>query len=126
LQAADFVTTTGTHTKAFLAAKGVAADRIFPISSVIDPVAFRPRDQPRRYDLVCISALIARKRVDLLLDLVGELRARRPQIRAAIVGKATCSRARGAGPTPRARRHVTSLGFGTEVRDVLWAVACSS
>ena len=122
LQAADFVTTTGTHTKAFLAAKGVAADRIFPISSVIDPVAFCPRDQPRRYDLVCISALIARKRVDLLLDLVGELRARRPQIRAAIVGKGDLQPALEA----QARRlglddHVDFLGFRDEVRDVLWA-----
>src|SRR5439155_21269588 len=87
LRRADVVMVVGTVTKRYLASQGVAADRIHVMSQKIDPQRFRPvPDAHRDYDLIITAQLIARKRVDLFLRIVADLRMRHPHIRAAILG----------------------------------------
>jgi L-malate glycosyltransferase len=87
LQHADAVMVVGTETRKYLASRGVDDDRIHVMSSKIDAHRFRPvTDAPRDYDVILTARLIARKRVDLFLQLVADLRQRHPHVRAAILG----------------------------------------
>jgi glycosyltransferase involved in cell wall biosynthesis len=87
LRRADIVMVVGTETKRYLERHGVAADRIRLMSSKIDSRRFCPMpDVPRDYDLICTGQLIARKRVDLFLRIVADLRTACPHLRAAILG----------------------------------------
>jgi glycosyltransferase involved in cell wall biosynthesis len=121
LKLADFVTTTGSRTRAYLIGKGLSADRVFSISSVIDPSYFRPEDRSPQYHLCCISSLIERKRLDWLIRLTAELKNQKKDIRVAILGE---------GPLRSTlldlikeldlEEHVDLLGFREDVREVLW------
>ena len=86
LRRTDAVMVVGTETKRYLVEHGVSADRVHVMSSKIDPRRFRPLPSPRDYDLILTAQLIARKRVDLFLRIVSDLRTRHPRIRAAILG----------------------------------------
>lgn len=87
LRRADVVMVVGTETKRYLASQGVDADRIHVMSQKIDSRRFRPVPDARRdYDLIITAQLISRKRVDLFLRIVADLRIRHPHIRAAILG----------------------------------------
>jgi glycosyltransferase involved in cell wall biosynthesis len=87
LRRTELVMVVGTETKRYLERHGVAADRIRLMSSKIDTHRFRPLPGTRRdYDLILSGQLIARKRVDLFLRIVADLRARHPHLRAAILG----------------------------------------
>jgi glycosyltransferase involved in cell wall biosynthesis len=86
LRRTDAVMVVGTETKKYLVGKGVSADRVHVMSSKIDPRRFRPLPRERDYDLILTAQLIARKRVDLFLRIVSDLKTRYPRIRAAILG----------------------------------------
>jgi L-malate glycosyltransferase len=86
LRRADAVMVVGTETKRYLVDHGVSADRVHVMSSKIDPRRFRPQPVPRDYDLILTAQLIARKRVDVFLRIVSDLKARHPRIRAAVLG----------------------------------------
>jgi glycosyltransferase involved in cell wall biosynthesis len=87
LRRADVVMVVGTETKRYLESHGVAADRIRLMSSKIELRRFRPMPEARcDYELILTAQLIARKRVDLFLRIVADLRIRHPHIRAAILG----------------------------------------
>jgi glycosyltransferase involved in cell wall biosynthesis len=86
LRRTDAVMVVGTETKRYLVEHGVNADRIHVMSSKIDPNRFRPLALSRDYDLILTAQLIARKRVELFLQIVAELKTRYPRIRAAILG----------------------------------------
>jgi glycosyltransferase involved in cell wall biosynthesis len=86
LRRTDAVMVVGTETKRYLVDHGVSVDRVHVMSSKIDPHRFRPLPSRREYDLILTAQLIARKRVDLFLRIVSDLRTRYPRIRAAILG----------------------------------------
>jgi glycosyltransferase involved in cell wall biosynthesis len=108
LRRADLVMVVGSTTKKYLERHGVAADRIRLMSSKIDSRRFRPMPEVRRdYDLMISAQLISRKRVDLFLRIVADLRVRRPHLRAAILGD---------GPLRNdLERLANSLGIGDHV-----------
>jgi len=86
LRRTDAVMVVGTETKRYLVSNGVDPGRVHVMSSKIDPRRFRPLPRERDYDLILTAQLIARKRVDLFLRIVSDLKARYPRIRAAILG----------------------------------------
>jgi len=87
LRRADAVMVVGTATRDYLVRRGVPANRIHFMSSKIDPQRFRPDpDAHVAYDLLLSAQLIARKRVDLFLRIVADVRQRFPQVRAGILG----------------------------------------
>lgn len=87
LRRADVVMVVGTETKKYLVRHGVAADRIHVMSQKIDSRRFLPVSEVRRdFDLIITAQLISRKRVDLFLRIVADLKKRHPNIRAAVLG----------------------------------------
>lgn len=87
LRRTDMVIVVGTETKRYLASHGVDANRIVVMSSKIDPHRFRPATTVGcDYDLILTAQLIGRKRVDLFLRIVADLRRLRPGMRAAVLG----------------------------------------
>ena len=87
LKSAEVVLVVGTESKRYLASRGVDPDRIHVMSQKIDAGRFQPvADGTREYDLIITAQLIARKRVDLFLRIVADLRARHPNVRAAVLG----------------------------------------
>jgi L-malate glycosyltransferase len=119
LRRTDFVMVVGSETKRYLASQGVSADRIHLMSSKIDTRRFRPMSNAHcDYDLILTAQLITRKRVDLFLRVVADLRPRHPHIRAAILGDGPL---RGdledLADRLGIRRHVDFLGFHTETQE---------
>jgi glycosyltransferase involved in cell wall biosynthesis len=122
LRRARFVTTTGSRTRQYLTRAGVRGRRVFAMPSVIDRGKFRPNRIEYSYDICCISALIPRKRIDLLIDLVYTLREQKEDVRLAILGT---------GPLRDElllqierlglSEHVSLLGFQADVRQALWS-----
>jgi glycosyltransferase involved in cell wall biosynthesis len=78
----------GENGRRALVEHGVAADRAVTIPPAVDEERFRPLSgAPRRYQLLSVGSLIETKRTaDFIQTLVG-LSARRPAVRAAIVGE---------------------------------------
>jgi len=122
LAVADLVTTTGSRTRQYLMRRGIAPEKITPISSVVDPTFFRPVVRAPLYDLVCVSALIPRKRLEWLIDLAADAVSWRRDLRVAVVGTGPLRdllerriEQRGLQGT------VALLGFQPDVREILWA-----
>jgi glycosyltransferase involved in cell wall biosynthesis len=87
LRRAEVVMVVGTESKKYLASRGVDPDRIHVMSQKIDSRRFRPVPDVRHdYDLIITAQLISRKRVDLFLRIVADLKIRHPHIRAAVLG----------------------------------------
>ncbi len=87
LKSAEVVMVVGTESKKYLASRGVDPDRIHVMSQKIDARRFQPVPNDRRdYDLLITAQLIQRKRVDLFLRIVADLRKRHPNVRAAVLG----------------------------------------
>jgi glycosyltransferase involved in cell wall biosynthesis len=107
LRRTDAVMVVGTQTQRYLQSQGVAADRIHVMSSKVEARRFRPVSQRHDYDLILTAQLIARKRVDLFLRIIADLRPRYPHIRAAVLGD---------GPfRADLERLAESLGLGAHV-----------
>lgn len=86
LRRTDVVMVVGTETKRYLVDHGLSAERIYVMSSKIDAGRFRPAASPCDYDLILAAQLIARKRVDVFLRIVADLKQWYPEIRAAVLG----------------------------------------
>ncbi|MCA1672992.1 MAG: glycosyltransferase, partial [Actinobacteria bacterium] len=88
VRACDFVAVMGTEARRLLIERGMAADRVVPIPASVDERRFHPRAADGQdYDLVTVSQLIPRKRLDDFVRAVARLRQTRPRLRAAIVGR---------------------------------------
>lgn len=88
VRACDFVAVMGTRARRLLIERGMAADRVVPIPASVDESRFHPRAvDGHDYDLITVSQLIPRKRLDDFVGAVARLRETRPGVRAAIVGR---------------------------------------
>jgi len=87
LDAADFLVTMGTGAKRSFEQRGVRAS-VHVIGGGIDASRFTPPDPAStpEFDLVLVGRLAPIKRVDLFLDAVALVSARRPGTRAVVVG----------------------------------------
>lgn len=81
----SLATTTGTSMSRRLARHGLGT-RIEILRHGIDAERFHASDDDRDIDVVFVGALIPRKRVDLLLDVLVRARTRRPGLTAVIIG----------------------------------------
>ena len=88
MRACDVVAVMGTGARRLLIDRGMAPDRVVPIPASVDERRFHPRAaEGRDYDLITVSQLIPRKRLDDFVRAVARLRETRPRVRAAIVGR---------------------------------------
>lgn len=114
------VATMGDLGRASLIARGIDPFRVHVIPPSVDIDRFRfSADRPCRYDVVTVGQLVPRKRTEDLLLAIADLRTRRPDVKAAIVG---------AGPLEQKLRAkaqaigvadcVEFLGFRADVEEV--------
>lgn len=82
---ADLVITRGNLAIRFFREHGVET-QFYVIPGGMDGTKFTPSTLPAEYDLITVSNLIPRKRVDLFLHIINVVRTVRPNIRAVILG----------------------------------------
>lgn len=120
LNRARLVTVTGERMRRGLVERGVHADKIRILPHSVDTARFRPGDAEPDYDVISVGHLIRRKRMDVLVDAVAELKARGVEVRTAILGEGE--------ERPRLEAQikergveglVTLLGFRHDVESVL-------
>ena len=84
---ADAVAVMGTHARRELIASGCLPDRVRVVPASVDVGRFSVARAARpRYDVVCVSQLIPRKRLHDLLAAAAQLAVDRPELRVAIAG----------------------------------------
>jgi glycosyltransferase involved in cell wall biosynthesis len=120
LNRADLVTVTGERMRRGLVERGVDADRIRVLPHAVDTRRFRPTDATPDLDLVSVGQLIPRKRMDVVVDAVAELKARGLEVRAGILGEGPQRAALEARIQARGVESlVTLLGFRHDVEATL-------
>ncbi len=81
----DYVITMGDKAVTFFQARGVTS-RFFVVSGGIDARRFAPVHGEKDFDLILVARLAPIKQIDLFLRAVAQVKAVRPDVRAAIVG----------------------------------------
>jgi glycosyltransferase involved in cell wall biosynthesis len=117
---ARLVTVTGERMRRGLVAKGLPAERIRTLPHAVDTDRFAPGQAPPVYDVISVGQLIARKRMDVLIDAVAELGRRGRRVTLAILGDGPL-RSELAQQIERlgVADRVTLLGFRNDVEAVL-------
>jgi glycosyltransferase involved in cell wall biosynthesis len=87
LNRAHLVTVTGERMRRGLIERGVHEDKIRILPHSVDTARFSPGVEAPDYDVVSVGHLIRRKRMDVLIDAVAELKARGVEVRTAILGE---------------------------------------
>jgi glycosyltransferase involved in cell wall biosynthesis len=87
LNRARLVTVTGERMRRGLIERGVDAEKLRILPHSVDTARFRPGDAEPDYDVISVGHLIRRKRMDVLVDAVAELKARGVEVRTAILGE---------------------------------------
>ncbi len=81
----DTVITMGSRAVSFLRSKGVNSD-FHVISGGIDPIRFRPAEEPSSIDLILTGRLARIKRIDVILQALRNVAEKIPDVKAVIVG----------------------------------------
>jgi len=82
----NFLTTTGNSTKKLLVEEGFDSNRILTLPNPVDPLTYFPEKKEIKYDLISVSNLTARKRVNLIIEAIAEVKIEFPNIKYAIIG----------------------------------------
>ena len=86
LKKADAVFVLGDNARTFLLEKGIDRNKIFESRLYLDLSKFSPKSVPKKYDLVFVGRFHPVKRIDLFLKLVSELKKKKKDISAVIIG----------------------------------------
>jgi glycosyltransferase involved in cell wall biosynthesis len=120
LNRAHLVTVTGERMRRGLIERGVRPEKIRILPHAVDTERFRPGEAEPEYDVISVGHLIRRKRMDVLVDAVAELKARGIEVRTAILGEGEERPALEAQIAARGVAGlVTLLGFRHDVEAVL-------
>lgn len=120
LNRAHLVTVTGERMRRGLIERGVDPAKIRILPHVVDTARFHPANADPDLDLISVGHLIPRKRMDVVVDAVAELKARGLEVRTGVLGE---------GPERSALEQqiqargvqglVTLLGFRQDVESML-------
>ena len=86
MQKCRLLTTTGNNTKRLLIRDGFNPSYILTLPNPIDPTRYFPEKKEKKYDLISVSNLTARKRVNLIIEAIAEVKIEFPNIKYAIIG----------------------------------------
>jgi glycosyltransferase involved in cell wall biosynthesis len=87
LNRAHLVTVTGERMRRGLIQRGVDGTKIRILPHAVDTTRFQPGRAEPDFDLISVGHLIPRKRMDVVIDAVAELKARGLEVRTAILGE---------------------------------------
>ena len=82
----DIVITMGTRAVSFFRGKGIDTE-FHVVSGGIDPIRFRPAEDPPSHDLIFTGRLAAVKRIDILLQAVKDIANKIPSVKLLIIGE---------------------------------------
>jgi glycosyltransferase involved in cell wall biosynthesis len=117
---ASLVTVTGERMLRGLVARGLPERKIRILPHVVDTERFRPSDDEPEFDVVSVGQLIPRKRMDVVIDAVAELKRRGIFVRAGILGQGPLAEELAARIRDRdVSDRVKLLGFRNDVESVL-------
>jgi glycosyltransferase involved in cell wall biosynthesis len=104
----DVVATMGPAGREALVQRGIDPSRVIELPAAVDGQRFEgARPEPPAYDVISITSLIPRKRPRDLLEVLARLHARKPDLRAVILGR---------GPLEQeVRERVSALGLAHAV-----------
>jgi glycosyltransferase involved in cell wall biosynthesis len=101
-------------------AHGVKAAKVRVLPHAVDTQRFQPGNAEPDFDLISVGHLIPRKRMDVVIDAVAELKARGIEVRTAILGEGPERAALEARIEERGVKSlVTLLGFRSDVEQQL-------
>jgi glycosyltransferase involved in cell wall biosynthesis len=117
---ARVITVTGERMRRGLVARGVPESKIRVLPHAVNTERFAPGPAAPDLDLISVGQLIPRKRMDVVIDAIAELRDRGLSIRAGILGDGPLRAELSARIERRGVQHLVSLlGFRTDVENVL-------
>ncbi len=120
LNRAHLVTVTGERMRRGLVERGVSAEKIRVLPHAVDTKRFQPAEDAADFDLVSVGHLIPRKRMNVVVDAVAELKQRGLVVRTAILGEGPERPGLEAQIKARGVEDVVSLlGFRHDVEAVL-------
>jgi glycosyltransferase involved in cell wall biosynthesis len=120
LNHAHLVTVTGERMRRGLTERGVNPEKIRILPHAVDTARFHPGDAEPDLDLISVGHLIPRKRMDVVVDAVAELKERGIHVRTGILGEGPERPALEAQIKARGVEGlVTLLGFRHDVESVL-------
>ncbi|HVR19556.1 MAG TPA: glycosyltransferase [Polyangiaceae bacterium] len=117
---AQLVTVTGERMLRGLVARGLPEARIRILPHTVDTERFKPSSDPPDLDVISVGQLIPRKRMDVLIDAVADLKERGVSVRAGILGEGPLKEELGRRIRERnVEDRVTLLGFRNDVEVAL-------
>jgi glycosyltransferase involved in cell wall biosynthesis len=120
LNRAHLITVTGERMRRGLIQRHVDPTKIRVLPHAVDTNRFRPAEAEPDFDLISVGHLIPRKRMDVVVDAVAELKLRGLAVRTAILGEGPERAALEAQIEARGVRDlVTLLGFRQDVDAML-------
>lgn len=120
LRRATCVTATGKKMADGLARMGIEQSRLHVLPHSVDLERFRPGSGSHVYDVISVGQLIARKRMDLLIEATKLLRDRGRRIKVGILGRGPEeARLRALVQTAGLEEQVTFLGYRDDVETLL-------
>jgi glycosyltransferase involved in cell wall biosynthesis len=120
LNRAHLVTVTGERMRRGLIERGVDANKIRVLPHAVDTNRFHPGEAEADLDLISVGHLIPRKRMNVVVDAVAELKRRGIEVRTGILGEGPERAALEAQIKQNGVEHlVTLLGFRQDVEAML-------
>lgn len=85
LRGVDLIVVRGSAARRYVVENGLGRSSLI-LTGSIDTDRFRPGGEEADYDFLCVSRLVPCKGMEYLLEVVGALRALRPNVRVAVAG----------------------------------------
>ena len=93
LKKADFITVTGNSMKDEMIDEGFDSSKIQTLPHSIDVTRFKvPKSSEAKYDCLFVGQLIHRKRIDIIIKAIAEVKKHIPEIKLCIVGRGELER----------------------------------
>jgi len=80
------ITTTGTSTRKLLLKNGLPLDKVIALPNPVDTAKFFPQKIAKKYEIITVSYLIKRKRIDLLLEAITKIKMENGYPKVCIIG----------------------------------------
>ena len=82
----DVIITMGSKAAKYFKSKGIKQGKIFIVPGGIDRYKFTPKTNIRDIDIITVGRLEKIKRIDIFINIMAEIKEKKPTFRAAIIG----------------------------------------
>jgi len=86
LKNCTYITVTGNNSRKYLIQQRLPSEKIFILPNTLDFTLFRKLGQNKEYDIISLGRISEEKHIEIIVQIVAELKAKIPDIKAAIGG----------------------------------------